>query len=93
MLLTIEEAREAVRVDGSDNDIIIQSLVDAIPSYLELTTGKAWDTEPIHPLAKTAAKFILQLWYYPQTDEAKGLERAIQSLLVALTALARGSAS
>ncbi|HBR27917.1 MAG TPA: DNA packaging protein [Firmicutes bacterium] len=87
MILTIEEAREALRIDGPDNDMIINPLLEAIPSYLEVTTGKAWDTEPIHPLAKTAAKFILQLWYYPQ-DEDK-LKKAIDSLLMALTVMAR----
>jgi hypothetical protein len=89
MILTIEEAREALRIDGSSNDIIIQPLVDAIPSYLEVSTGKAWDDEQIHPLAKTAAKFILQLWYFPQNEGAKQLQRAIDGLLVALTALGR----
>jgi hypothetical protein len=89
MILTIEEAREALRIDGSDNDAIIQPLVEAIPAYLELTTGKAWDEEPIHPLAKTAAKFILQLWYFPQNEDAERLKKAIDGLLVALTALGR----
>lgn len=89
MILTIEEAREALRIDGSSNDIIIQPLVDAIPSYLEVSTGKAWDDEPIHPLAKTAAKFILQLWYFPQNEGTKQLQKAIDGLLVALTALGR----
>lgn len=91
MILTIEEAREALRIDGPDNDIIINPLLEAIPSYLEVTTGKAWDTEPIHPLAKTAAKFILQLWYYPQNEEADRIKKAIDSLLTALTAIARGA--
>ena len=91
MILTIEEAREALRIDGADNDIIITPLLEAIPAYLEVSTGKAWDDPTPSPLAKTAAKFILQLWYFPQSDEAKGLERAITGLLVALTALARNS--
>ena len=89
MILTIEEAREALRVDGPDNDLIINPLLEAIPSYLEVSTGKAWDTEPIHPLAKTAAKFILQLWYYPQNEEAGRIKKAVDNLLTALTAIGR----
>lgn len=91
MILTIEEAREALRIDGADNDVIIQPLIDAIPAYLEVSTGKAWDDPTPSPLAKTAAKFILQLWYFPQNEDADRLKRAIDGLLVALTALARNS--
>jgi hypothetical protein len=91
MILTIEEAREALRIDGTDNDVIITPLVEAIPAYLEVSTGKAWDDSTPSPLAKIAAKFILQLWYFPQSNEAAGLQRAIDALLVALTALARTS--
>jgi hypothetical protein len=90
MILTIEEAREALRLDGADNDIVVIPLVEAIPAYLEVSTGKAWDdTTPIHPLAKTAAKFILQLWYFPQNEEADRIKKAIDGLFTALTALAR----
>lgn len=92
MLLTIEEAREILRIDGTDNDVVILPLLEAIPSYLEVSTGKTWDTEPIHPLAKTAAKFILQLWYFPQSEEADRLKKAIDNLLVALTAMGRSMA-
>lgn len=91
MILTIEEAREALRIDGPDNDIIIQPLVDAIPAYLEVSTGRAWDDPTPSPLAKTAAKFILQLWYFPQNEDADRIKKAIDSLLTALTAIARGA--
>ncbi len=89
MILTIEEAREALRIDGSDNDVIIQPLVDAIPAYLEVSTGRAWDDPTPSPLAIIAAKFILQLWYFPQNEDAERLKKAIDGLLVALTALGR----
>lgn len=90
MIISIEEARDTLRVDGSDNDIIITPLIEAIPHYLEATTGKAWvDEEIIHPLAKTAAKFILMLWYNPQDNEVQKLQRVIEGLLTTLTALGR----
>ena len=91
MILTIEEAREALRIDGTDNDVIIQPLIDAIPTYLEVSTGKAWDDSTPLPLVKTTAKFILQLWYFPQNEDADRLKRAIDGLLVALTTMARSS--
>lgn len=90
LLLTIQEAREILRLDGPDNDIIIQPLLEAIPDFLETTTGRRWDTEPINSLAKTTAGFILQYWYYgPQGDHADRLKKTIDSLLGTLTAIGR----
>ena len=36
---TIEEARNILRIDGSDNDDEITALVAALPDYLYHTTG------------------------------------------------------
>lgn len=90
MLISIEEARDTLRVDGSDNDDIIIPLLESIPSYLETTTGRSWlEDDPVHPLAKTTAKFILQLWFDPQTQDSERLKRTIESLLSTLTTMGR----
>ena len=89
MILTIDEARDAVRLDGPDNDMVLYPLLTAIPAYLEVTTGKDWDVEPIHPLAQTAATLILQLWYDPQDKDTDRLKATIDGLLIALTAIGR----
>ena len=89
MLITIQEARDALRIDGTDNDPIILPLLEAIPSYLEVSTGHNWDTEPVHPLAQTVTKFILQLWFDPQGPDTERLKRTIDGLLTALTAIGR----
>lgn len=88
MILTIDEAHDALRVDGSDNDAIITGLLEAIPDYLEACTGL---TEA-HALAgsaivKTAAKFILQLWYNPDGSDADKLKRVIDNLLKTLSSM------
>lgn len=93
MILNIEDAREALRIDGPDNDIIILPLINAIPSYLEVTTGRTWLDDPVDPLAETTAKFILQLWYDPQGPEIERLKRTIDNLLIALTAKGRSIAN
>jgi len=90
MLISLDEAKDTLRVDGNDNDIIIQPLLESIPSYLEATTGRTWEDDPVHPLAQTVTKFILQLWFDPQTQDSERLKRTIDNLLVALTALGRG---
>lgn len=91
-LLTLDEARDALRIDGTDNDTIIQSMLDALPDYLEVTTGSRWedDTAPGYQLAKQAAKFILQLWYDPSANEAARLSNAVDSMLGTLQVMANG---
>ena len=87
MILEIEEARDILRIDGGDNDDIIYPLIQAIPPYLRETTGYASSVAGDYsPVARTAARFILQLWYYgDQCDTAK-YGRVIDNLLKALSA-------
>ena len=88
-MLDLNEARDFLRVDGTDNDVIIASLLDAIPGYIEVTTGMKDTQQDIEPLAGTASKFILQLWYNAEQAEAEKLQRTIDGLLKALTVMAR----
>lgn len=89
MIISIEDARNALRIDGDYNDDVIQPLIESIPSYLEMTTGHDWLDDKVEPLAQTTAKFILQLWFDPQTQDSERLKRTIDGLLVSLTALGR----
>ena len=84
MILTIEEARDALRIDGTDNNQQITALLSAIPAYLEVTAGIPIQQD-YSPLAKTAARFILQLWYFGDSADTDKLKRVIDSLLKALT--------
>jgi len=90
VILTIEEARDTLRLDGPDNDEIIVPLVQAIPNYLKVTTGRGWYGEAEDfPLVKVVAKFLLQLWFFPQQEDSVRLQRTIDSLLMTLAAEAR----
>ena len=82
-LLTLQEARDALRIDGTDNDTIIQSLMDSLPDYLQMTTGSTWsdNTAAGYQLAKRCACFILQLWYDPSAQEAAQLQTVIDRML------------
>jgi hypothetical protein len=86
MILSIEEARDILRLDGPDNDNIIISLIEAIPDYLHKTTGYTARRGIFSPIARTAARFILQLWYYGEHADTAKLERVIGCLLKALSA-------
>lgn len=92
MVLSLEEAREHLRIDGTDNDVIILSLLEAIPGYIEVTTGMTPEQQETEPLARTASKFILQLWYNAEQSESDKLQRTIDGLLKALTVMARTGA-
>ena len=85
-IISLEEGREALRVDGDFNDDIIEPLIEAIPNYLYITTGRTWLDDDV-PLAQTTAKFILQLWFDPQTQDSERLKRTIDGLLMSLKAL------
>ena len=89
MTLTLNEAREHLRIDGTDNDVIITSLLDAIPGYIEVTTGMTAAQQEAEPLVKTASKFILQLWYNAEQTNSDKLQRTIDGLLKAITVMAR----
>ncbi len=85
MIFTIEEARDILRLDGADNDGLVYPLIEAIPPYLAETTGYK-STGDYSPVARTAARFILQQWYYGEHSDTDKLQRVIDCLLKALSA-------
>ena len=85
-MFTIQEAREILRIDGSDNDAIIEPLIDAIPPFLEATTGYSAINGNYSPVAMTVGRFLLQLWYFGENADTDKLQRVIDCLLKALSA-------
>ncbi len=88
-MVTIDTAREWLRIDGTDNDAIIQGLLYAAAEYIETTTGLAKENQMQEGLAHTATKFLLTLWYNAEQAEAERLQRTIDGLLKTLTIRAR----
>lgn len=86
--MTVTEARDYLRLDGTDNDGVISPLLSAIPDYIETTTGMSAAQQASEPLANTVSKFLLALWYNAEGTETEKLERTINSLLKVLTAMA-----
>lgn len=91
MIISIEEARDILRIDGTELDHEIISILVSIPPYLEVTTGYVWDDSRPDPLARTVARFILQLWFEDQGARSANdrIEFTINSLLGALSAKTR----
>ena len=90
-MLTVAEARDYLRLDGTDNDVIIASLLGAIPGYIEISTGMTPTQQENEPLANSASKFILQLWYNAEQTDSEKLQRTIDGLLKAITVMARAT--
>lgn len=84
-MLSLEQAREFLRIDGTDNDSIICALLEAIPGYIEVTTGMTALYQESEPLVNTVSRFILQLWYNAEQSDSEKLQRTIDSLLKAIT--------
>lgn len=88
-MVSLETAREWLRIDGTDNDAIIQGLLMACPDYIEIATGLVPEDQEAEPMADTVTKFLLTLWYNAEQAEAERLQRTIDNLLKALTIRAR----
>lgn len=58
-MFTIDEARNILRIDGTDNDSEITALVTALPDFLYHTTGYRAINGDYSPVALTAGRFIL----------------------------------
>lgn len=85
MILTFEEAKESLRAYDDDKEMI-ERLIKSAQEYLLNTTGKRWEEEePINPVAKLTATYLLMKWF-DGTDE---FDKTIQGLITVLTPMAR----
>lgn len=84
-MLTVEEAREWLRLDNTDNDAVIAGLIEGATEYIAIATGLDAKAQAESPLAQTAAKFLLSLWYDPTQTDTDRLQRSIDNLLKAVS--------
>lgn len=85
MIMTLDEACNVLHVDRGNNDDLIQSLITAMPDYIEQTTGMGSDQQQQEPLVKTCCNFLLILWYHADHSEDMKLQRTIDNLLKCIT--------
>lgn len=89
-MLDLSAACNVLHVDEGDNDDLINSLLEAIPNYIETTTGLAYVDQTDEPLVDTVAGFLLTQWYYADHADDQSLSRTIDSLLKVISVRARG---
>ena len=82
--MTLAEAKTALRVDNDCNDELIESLLAALPGYIEISTGLKEADQDSEPLVKTVSGFLLMLWYYSDHADDQKLMRTINNLLKAI---------
>ena len=82
MIISLEEARFALRLDDDadqQRDAILAAFINAAEVYIHNACGDL--TEDNVPLAKTAAMFLIQIWYYGESVDAPKLTRTLESIL------------
>ncbi len=60
-MISIDEAKAYLRVDGHDDDVLIVSLVSAAEMYLRNATGRTF--APGHSIARLFCMVLVADWY------------------------------
>lgn len=87
MIVDLEQAKSFLRIDTTDEDTDIQSLVDASELYLKNATGKTFDST--NALAKLYCRVLIVDWYDNRTllQETKVSDKVrftLQSIMMQL---------
>lgn len=85
MIVTLEETKQYLRVDGAEDDVVITSLIDAAETYLENATGNKFD-ETNH-LAKLFCWVLVTDWYENREAVGSATEKTrpiVESMLAQL---------
>lgn len=60
MLVTVAEAKNWLRIDGNEDDALLQTLIDAAVRYIRNATGRDFEGDE---LAKVLALVLVADWY------------------------------
>lgn len=85
MILSLDETKQYLRVDNTEEDVLITSLIQAAETYLENATGNQFDSE--NPLAKLFCWVLVTDWFENREHTGKPSEKVrpiIDSMLAQL---------
>lgn len=89
-VVTVEDMRDYMRIDGTANDGILHDLIEAAGVYIAQTTGMNLNDQAANPLAKSATRMLVATWYDAQGIDATASERAVTEMLKHLPASTGG---
>lgn len=78
-MISLEEAKEILRVDGADNDSIIAAIIESLPALIETQTGMTEIRQRSNKVVKQLEGLYLRQFYFGVEDTK--LSRSIDSLL------------
>jgi uncharacterized phage protein (predicted DNA packaging) len=85
-IVTLDEAKQWLRVDTNDDDVLIQSLIASSEQYLKEATGVTYDNK--NELAKLFCLTLISDWYENREMVGKAsdvIRYTVNSLLMQLT--------
>lgn len=92
LIVSLEEAKQHLRVDTSDDDSYIQMLINAAEQFITNTTGKTFDST--NALAKTVCLLLIGDLYEKReitTDKASEKIRDIVTMILTQLSLSGDS--
>lgn len=91
MIITLEEAKEHLRIDSSEDDMYIQNLIGASEQFIKNGTGKVFDET--NYLAKSVCLLLVADMYENRitaTDKVGSKMREIVSMMLTQLAYDEG---
>jgi len=86
MIITVEETKGYLRVDGSEDDVLIASLISAAETYLVNATGNQFDNT--NGLAKLFCWVLVTDWYENREHVGRASDKVrptVESMLAQLS--------
>jgi len=85
MIITLEEIKKYLRVDDTEDEVLITSLINAAETYLQNATGNTFDST--NNLAKLFCWVLVTDWYENREHVGKASDKVrpiVESMLAQL---------
>ncbi len=86
MIITLQETKQYLRVDGADDDLLITSLINAAETYLVNATGNNFNDT--NSLAKLFCWVLVTDWYENREHVGRASDKVrpiVESMLAQLS--------